>query len=99
MKLSSPILKLTNMLNNSKLKTALIPFVGKIRCAQRKKLINRSTSFAIDNKHYVSFRIREQESVPWCGGIQNFEDQTFLGRLSIFTPIPLDAQDVWSLNW
>ena len=26
------------------------------------------------------------------------EDQKFLGRLLIFTPIPLDAQDVWSLN-
>ena len=26
------------------------------------------------------------------------EDQKFLGRFLIFTPIPLDAQDVWSLN-
>ena len=26
------------------------------------------------------------------------EDQKFLGRLLIFTPIPLDAQDMWSLN-
>ena len=26
------------------------------------------------------------------------EDQKFLGRLLIFTPIPLNAQDVWSLN-
>ena len=26
------------------------------------------------------------------------EDQKFLRRLLIFTPIPLNAQDVWSLN-
>ena len=26
------------------------------------------------------------------------EDQKFLGRLLIFTPIPLNAQDVWFLN-
>ena len=26
------------------------------------------------------------------------EDQKLLGKLLIFTPIPLDAQDVWSLN-
>ena len=36
---------------------------------QRK--INGSTSFAIDNMCYVSFRIQEQESVPWCSEIQN----------------------------
>ena len=33
--------------------------------------INRSTSFAINNIFYVNFRIQEQESVPWCGEIQN----------------------------
>ena len=29
------------------------------------------TSFMIDNMHYVNFRIKEQENVPWCGEIQN----------------------------
>ena len=44
--------------------------------------------------HYVSFRIREQENVYL--GVVKFktEDQKFLGRLLIFTPIPLKAQDV-----
>ena len=55
-------------------------------CAQRK--INGFTSFAIDNMHYVNFRIQEQESVPWCGEFQN-EDYNHLGTLLIFTPIPL----------
>ena len=47
---------------------------------------------------YVSFRIREQENAYL--GVVKFktEDQKFLGRLLIFTTIPLDAQDVWSLN-
>ena len=63
-------------------------------CAAEK---NGSTSLENDNMCYVSFRIREQECVPWCGEIQ-IKDQKFLGRLLIFTPIPLDAQDVWSLN-
>ena len=30
-----------------------------------------SISFMIDNMHYVIFRIWEQDSVPWCGEIQN----------------------------
>ena len=33
--------------------------------------INGSTSFAIDNMYYVSFKIWEQECIPWCGEIQN----------------------------
>ena len=53
---------------------------------QRK--INGSTSFEIDNMHYVNFRIQEQESVPWCGEFQN-KDCKLLGILLIFTPIPL----------
>ena len=44
-------------------------FVGKYTCAQRK--INWSTSLENDNMYYVSFRIWEQECVPWCGEIQN----------------------------
>ena len=36
---------------------------------QRK--INRSTLFAINNMYYISFRIYKQESVHWCGEIQN----------------------------
>ena len=41
----------------------------KNRWAQRKK--NGSTSLENDNMCYVSFRIREQECVPWYGEIQN----------------------------
>ena len=33
--------------------------------------IHGSISFMIDNMYYVIFRIREQDSVPWCGEIQN----------------------------
>ena len=35
--------------------------------------INGSTSFAIDNMYYVSFKIWEQECVLWCGEIQNLK--------------------------
>ena len=44
-------------------------YCWKNRCAQRKK--NGSTSLENDNMCYVSFKIREQECVPWCGEIQN----------------------------
>ena len=54
----------------------------------RRGKINGSTSFAIDNMYYVNFRIKEQESIPWCGEFQN-KDQKYLGTLLIFTPIPL----------
>ena len=37
----------------------------------------------------LSFRIEEQECVPWSGEFQNFEERKHLGILSIFTPIPL----------
>ena len=33
--------------------------------------IHGSISFMIDNMHYVILRIWEQDSVPWCGEIQN----------------------------
>ena len=60
--------------------------------------LNGFTSLENDNMCYVSFRIREQENAYL--GVVKFktEDQKFLGRLLIFTTIPLDAQDVWSLN-
>ena len=38
-------------------------------CAAEK--LNGSTSLENDNMNYVSFRIREQECIPWCGEIQN----------------------------
>ena len=65
-------------------------------CAVKK--LNGSTSLENDNMCYVSFRIKEQENAYL--GVVKFktEDQKFLGRLLIFTTIPLDAQDVWSLN-
>ena len=56
--------------------------------------INESTSLENDNMRYVSFRIREQENAYL--GVVKFktEDQKFLRRLLIFTPISLDAQEV-----
>ena len=65
-------------------------------CAVEK--LNGSISLENGNMCYVSFRIREQENAYL--GVVKFktEDQKFLERLLIFTPIPLDAQDVWSLN-
>ena len=67
-----------------------------IMCTVEK--LNGSTSLENDNMRYVSFRIREQENAYL--GVVKFktEDQKFLRRLLIFTPISLDAQDVWSLN-
>ena len=44
-------------------------FISHKKHTQRK--INGSTSFAIDNMYYISFRIYKQESVHWCGEIQN----------------------------
>ena len=37
----------------------------------RSRKINGSTSFAIDSMYYVSFKIWEQECIPWCGEIQH----------------------------
>ena len=70
MKLSSVILKLTKHVIQFEIEDRSDTICWKNRCMQRKKF-NGSTSFAIDNMHYVSFRIWEQESVPWCGEIQN----------------------------
>ena len=65
-------------------------------CAVEK--LNGFTSLENDNMRYVSFRIREQENA-YLGVIKfKTKDQKFLGRFLTFTPIPLDAQDVWSLN-
>ena len=44
-------------------------FISYTKYTRRK--INGSISFTIDNMYYVNFRIQEQESVPWCGEIQN----------------------------
>ena len=44
-------------------------FISHKKHTQRK--INGSILFAIDNMYYISFRIYKQESVPWCGEIQN----------------------------
>ena len=60
--------------------------------------LNGSTSLENYNMCYVSFRIREQENA-YLGVVEfKTEDQKFLRRLLIFTPIPLDAEDMWSLN-
>ena len=52
-----------------KLGFLMIQAVGKIDVHSGKK--NGSTLLENDNICYVSFRIREQECVPWCGEIQN----------------------------
>ena len=98
MKLSSLILKLTKHViqiwNEDRSDTILLENT----CYVHNGKLNGSTSLENDNMCYVSFRIREQENVYL--GVVKFktEDQKFLGRLLIFTPIPLNAQDVWSLN-
>ena len=55
---------------------ALIPIVGNNWFCISYKTYSGSNkhgsiSFMIDNMHYVIFRIWEQDSVPWCGEIQN----------------------------
>ena len=59
--------------------------------------INGSTSFAIDNMYYVNFKIQEQESVPWCGKIQN-QRLEVLGNTFNLHSNSTYAQEVWSLN-
>ena len=44
-------------------------FILHTRHTQQK--INGSTLFAINNMYYANFRTQEQESIPWCGEIQN----------------------------
>ena len=62
---------------------------------QRK--INESTSFAIDNIYYVSSESKNKRM--YLGAIKfKTKDQKFLRTLLIFTPNPLIAQEVWSLN-
>ena len=80
------------------MKTALVPFCWKIHVMCTTEKLNGSTSLENNNMCYVSFRIREQENAYL--GVVKFktEDQKFLGRLLIFTPTPLNAQDIWSLN-
>ena len=47
-----------------------------------------------------TMQVSEFENKNSYLGVVKFktEDQKFLGRLLIFTPIPLNAQNVWSLN-
>ena len=49
-------------------KARVIALLEKQMCVAEK---NGSTSLENDNMCYVSFRIREQECVSWCGEIQN----------------------------
>ena len=53
----------------------------------------------IDNMHYVIFRIYEQDSVPWCGEIQNkrlevLENTFNLHSNSILRPKSVVSQSV-----
>ena len=45
----------------------------------------------------VSFRIREQECVPWCGEIQNQRLEVLENTLNLYSNFTY-AQEVWSLN-
>ena len=54
-------------------------------------------SFMWNNMQHQNFKNKEQECKPWCGKIQN-KWRLNLGRLSIFTPIPQCAQNMWFLN-
>ena len=58
--------------------------------------INESTSQLITCTMEVS---EFEKKNPYLDAVKfKNEDQKFLGKLLIFTPIPLNAQDVWSLN-
>ena len=70
-------------------------FVSHTKHTQRKN--NGSTSFTIDNIYYLNFRIYEQESVPWCGEIQN-QKLEVLGNTFNLHSNSAYAQKVWSLN-
>ena len=70
-------------------------FVSHTKHTQRK--INGFTSFAIDNIFYVNFRIQEQESLHWCGEIQN-QILEVLGNTFNLHSNSTYAQEVWSLN-
>ena len=70
-------------------------FVLHAKHTQRK--INESTLFTIDNMYYVNFRIYEQESVPWCGEIQN-QMLEVLGNTFNFHSNSTYTQELWSLN-
>ena len=57
-------------------------------CAVEK---NGSTSLENDNMCYVSFRIREQECVSWCGEIQNRKSEVLGNTFNLHfnsTPCP-----------
>ena len=56
-----------------------------------------STSFAIDNMYYVNFKIQEQESVPWCGEIQNPKLKVLENTLNLHSNFTC-ALEVWSFN-
>ena len=70
-------------------------FVSHTKHTQQK--INKSTSFAFDNMYYVNFIIKEQESVPWCGEIQN-QRLEVLGNTFNLHSNSTCAQEVFSLN-
>ena len=70
-------------------------FVPHTNHTQRK--INGSTSYAIDNMYYVNFRIQQQESVPWCGEIQNQRLEVLENIFNLHSNSTC-AQEVWSLN-
>ena len=60
--------KLILKVKGTKLQKLNSSLLEKQMCVAEK---NGSTSLENDNMCYVSFRIREQECVPWCGEIQN----------------------------
>ena len=69
-------------------------FVSNTRHTQQKN--NGSTSFAIDNIYYVNFRIKEQESVYWCGEIQNKISEVLENTFNLHSNSTLHPRNVVS---
>ena len=77
MKLSSLILKFTkHVIQIRNWRPLWYHLLEKQMCAAEK---NGSTSLENDNICYVSFGIREEECVPWCGEIQ-YQRSEVLGK-------------------
>ena len=92
------ILKSNHMLYNHEMKTWLwYQFLVNLVLYPIQNNIHGSISFMIDSTHYVNFRIYEQDSVPWCGEIQNKRLEV-LGNTFNLHSNSTYAQEVWSLN-
>ena len=55
-----------------------------------------SISFMIDNMHYMILRIWEQDSVPWCGEIQNKRLEVLGNTFNLHSNSTLRPRSVFS---